>query len=272
MPRFFREFIEGCIDLILSTHETIEQKVKLHDAGSRLSEMKTQTSTYQLLFADLDVELSAKMNELQREANRVFASTIAKTMGDIYDKCANERGVGCFARMKEHMAEHIDVHRRTMFTKATREVKIQLQKTCDALESLMLEKTSEFHANMRNDYMRALGSIQTDASEEMKTLRKDVLALVWSVNGRFEPIARGEFTRVQGIGDAHESEDKPGGDVVIKLEPGGPDTDVTSQDWTSGNGYNETDGDDEEDDYEFESSDDEGNEGDDDGDEDYSDS
>jgi hypothetical protein len=273
MPRFFRGFIEGCSQIIHDTHENVERQVKPHDAGSRLAAMKTQTSTYQSLFADLDVELSEKTNELQREANRVFASTIAKTMGDIYDKCANERGTGCYARMKEHMAEHIDVHCRTMFTKATRAVKIQLQETCGALESLMLKKTNEFHANMRTDYMRALGSIQTDASEEMRNLRKDVLALVWSVNARFEPIARGEFTGVHGIGDANECEDEPGGDVV-KLVPGGRDTDTSSQDWTSGSSYSGRDGDDEEDDYDYESSDeeeDEGWEGYDDGDDDYSD-
>jgi hypothetical protein len=233
--------------------------------------MKTQTSTYQSLFADLDVELSEKANELQREASRTFASTIAITMGDIYDKCANERGTGCYVRMKEHMAEHIDVYRRTMFAKVTRVVKTQLEQTCNSLELLMLEKTNQFRANMRDDYIHALESTQTDTSEETMSLRKDVLELVWSVNARFEPITRGEFTRVQGIFNSHESEYESGGDVV-KLIPAAADTDMTSHDWTSSNNYNETDRDDEEDDYEYESSDDEGDEGDDDGDEDYSDS
>jgi hypothetical protein len=287
MPRLFREFIKGCSQIIHETHDTIEQQAKPHDAGSKLAAMKTQTSTYQSLFADLDVELSQMMNELQREANRVFVSTIAETMSEIYDICANEHGKGSYARMKDHMAQHVDVHRRTMFTKATRAVKVQLQGTCDKLESLMVEKTSELHANMRIDYMRALGSIQADASEELENLRKDVSALVSSANAHFAPIARGEFARVEEFGDAHQFEAEPGGDVA-KLVPSGADIHMTSEDWTSSNGYDETDGESEEDDYEDKSSDDggdegdddegddgdndgEGDDGDDDGDEDYSD-
>jgi hypothetical protein len=46
MPRFFREFIEGCIQFILNAHKTIEQQVKLHNARLRLIAIKTQTSTY----------------------------------------------------------------------------------------------------------------------------------------------------------------------------------------------------------------------------------
>jgi hypothetical protein len=273
MPRLFREFIEGCSQLIHETHEKIEQQAKPHDAGSKLAAMKTQTFTYQSLFADLDVELSQMMNELQREANRVFASTIAETMSGVYDKCANESGKGSYSRMKDHMTEHVDVHRRAMFTKATRAVKVQLQGTCDKLESIMLEKAKELHVNMKIDYMRALGSIQADASEELENLRKDVSALVSSVNARFASIARGGFTRVEKLGDSHEFEAESSGDIG-KLVPGGPDTDMASHDWVSGHDHNGGNENNTEDDCEPEFIDDEGHERDerhnDDGD-DYSD-
>lgn len=218
MPRFFQDFIEGCSILILETHEAIEQQAKPNDMVSpRLAAMKTQTSTYESLFAELNLELVGKMNELQRKANRNFAPTIANDMSDVYAICASEGGKGSYARMKEHMIEHIDVRRRTMFNKATMAVKAQLQETCTTLESLMNGKINEIHTNMRNDYMRALGHIQAEASEEMKSLRSDVLDLVRSVKSHFESITKGDFTGVQSIGDADGAEcERSGGSVKLE--------------------------------------------------------
>jgi hypothetical protein len=233
MPKFFQSYIEGCSKLLDEAHEAIKHRTKPNNAGfMSLVALDTQISTYKSLVADLSLELIGKTNELQREANRIFSSTIADSMYDVYDKCAKESGKGCYVRMKRNMTEYIDTHRCTMFPRATIAVKAQLREMCITLEAFMAEKTKEIYTNMRDDYVRALGSIQANTSEEMMNLRRDVLGLLRSVHARFEPIAKGEFTRTPGIGDANNSDDELDTEFV-KLEPDDLDNDMGSREWAN---------------------------------------
>lgn len=208
----FEEFVIECRTAIRLWYEEIKQKARQHNVGSAaFASLEVQLATYEDSFDDLKPILVEEMAELQRKANRNFVPTIASIMQNAYTACASEQGKGSHGRMKILMATYIETHRHTMFNKATDTVKQDLEKMRDRLRDVAAVRIAGVRAKVEVDCMSALAGIQSDPSAmslEEKVLRKEILSLVQSFDARLEPIAKGEFTVQEGIGDAEASDDE----------------------------------------------------------------
>lgn len=149
-----------------------------------------------MLFGELNQVLIESMTNLQREANRDFAPTIANIMHTVYEACTDEHGKGSFLCMKGHMAAYVEASRHSMFNKATMTVKHHLDDMCRQLQEVMEARADEIYVRMKADYMRVLGGVlvRTEASMSLgeRDMRADTTALLNAVDDRFAPIAQGE--------------------------------------------------------------------------------
>jgi hypothetical protein len=141
------------------------------------------------------------MTGLQRDANRDFTPVITNLMHDVYERCTEERGPGCFMRMKDLMGEHVGRARHVMFGAATQTVTGHLNQMCKALEEKMSEKVDEIFLGMKRDYMQVLGGINTDQTatlpKDERTLRAEIRSMLLTVDGQFESIAGGEIEDIE---------------------------------------------------------------------------
>lgn len=215
LPAVFERFITTCRNSIRSWYEEIKQKAIEYDVGPAVfAALEVQLATYEDSFDDLNPILIERMTGLQRRANRNFAPKIAEIMQNAYTACNNEQGKGSHSRMKAHMANYIETNRHTMFDAATDTVKQELKLMQDQLQQIAKAKAADVHARIEEDCMHGLGNIQSDPSamsQEEKALRREILRLVQSFDARLEPIAKGEFTIQEGIGDVEASNDETPG-------------------------------------------------------------
>lgn len=207
LPKAFDALTKDSAKLLHNFHEAVEERARSNGVGlASLATLKMQIYTYEQLFADLNQVLVARMNELQRDANRDFTPTIGNIMHTVYDICANECGTGSYKRMKQHMSDYVERCRHTMFSDATLTVKRNLDSMCKALEDVMDERADEIYIKMKGDYTRVLGGgqVQFDQtavlSKAERALRAEVMEVLKTINVEFEPIARGEVE--QGATDA----------------------------------------------------------------------
>ncbi|KAK3687321.1 hypothetical protein B0T22DRAFT_497814 [Podospora appendiculata] len=106
--------------------------------------------------------IRAMIQELQRDANRMFTPVIEEKMIPAYDECTNERGPGSFKRMKDDMARHVETNRATMFREATGAVQGQLEQMCTQIEEAMSTELQDLYARVARDYLAVL--VGSDAS------------------------------------------------------------------------------------------------------------
>lgn len=189
-------------------HEAVEERARQNGVGlANLSILKTQICTYEQLFKDLGTVLITQMTELQREANRDFTPTIGNSMHIAYQLCSDERGMGSYKRMKEHMLNHVDRARHEMFTNATATVERHLGDMCKKLRDSMEVKADEIFVQMRRDYMQVLGGVQLNdgavLSKEERDFRSGVLTLLRGVNAQFESIIHGDVV-TKSTANEHE--------------------------------------------------------------------
>lgn len=154
------------------------------------------------------------MTGLQRDANRDFTPAIINLMRDVYERCTDERGPGCYMRMKDLMGDHVGRARHVMFGAATQTVTGHLNQMCKALEEKMLEKVDEIFLGMKRDYMQVLGGITTDQTETLpkdeRTLRAEIRYILLTVDGQFESIASGEIEDIEvGESKTDDEEEEP---------------------------------------------------------------
>jgi hypothetical protein len=179
-------------------HAKMEEHAQQTGVGlAHLSLLKSSVTTYEQQFSELNTALFSQMTELQREANRDFTPVIVNLMHDVYERCTDERGPGCYMRMKGLMNDHVERIRHVMFGDATQTVTGHLNQMCRALEEKMSEKVDEIFLGMKRDYMQVLGGIDTDHTaklpREEQASRTKVKSLLATVDGYFESVAGGQI-------------------------------------------------------------------------------
>jgi hypothetical protein len=239
LPRAFDTLVKDSGKLLHIFHQTVEERARSKGVGlANLAALKTQIVTYEQLFADLNQVLIGRMTELQRDANRDFTPTIMDIMHTVYERCADEHGVGSFKRMKEHMLNYVDHYRFQMFEDATRTVKEHLDNMCKALEEMMEQKADEIFIKMEVDYKRVLGGghVQFDQGAVLpkaeRALRAEVMEILQSVDAQFEPIVHGEQV-LQGDSTSDDGSMMDGVDDTLLTEPSPsrhPEADVAMED------------------------------------------
>jgi hypothetical protein len=236
LPKAFDTLVKDSGKLLHSFHQAVEERARSKGVGlANLAALKTQIVTYEQLFADLNQVLIGRMTELQREANRDFTPTILNIMHAVYERCADEHGVGSFKRMKEHMLNYVTQCRFQMFDDATLTVKRHLENMCKALEEVMEQKADEIFIKMEVDYKRVLGGghVQFDQGAVLpkaeRVLRAEVMEILQSVDAQFEPIVHGGDLR-QGDSTSDDGSMMDGVDDTLLTEPSPSGADVVMED------------------------------------------
>lgn len=199
LPKALDTYVGNARDLLHAFHGDIAEQAQEtgFDLGSP-SMLQTQIETYEELLGGLGTKLVAQMTELQREANRDFAPTIAEYMWNAYDMCVGENGKGSYKRMKDHMTDHVDHERHTMFHKAIESVEHHLQQMMKALQGSMELKAVELLEKLQSDYKQAFGCAPRVhpsmlQSAEERALRSDIRDMLDGVDAQFEDIATGNL-------------------------------------------------------------------------------
>jgi len=91
-------------------------------------------------------------------------------------------GSGCFARMKSHMASHVDSSRSEMFRESCDEVRNRLLNMCKQVEQSMGLQTDEIFMKMQRDYTEVVSGTQLPQGQMMpkqeRKMRSDVAEII----------------------------------------------------------------------------------------------
>lgn len=128
----FTEDLRGFHNLMLS-----RTKVK----PSVLRNLEVQLETHEATISDAINIALMRLQADQREASRMFLPEIEKAMTEVYDECAQQKGRGCYNRIKETMNQFGRDNKKVIFKKAGKGVNKNLQKAFGAVINSLLEDT-----------------------------------------------------------------------------------------------------------------------------------
>ncbi|KAI6359284.1 hypothetical protein MCOR25_007120 [Pyricularia grisea] len=124
--------------------------------------------------------LNKDINEAQREANRQLEPAIVRGMQDGYRQALEEHGTGCYMRMKNIMASHVEGARHVMFEQAKKTVQDHLVALSDKIHGNLNDVATEINAMIVFDYSTALLGKRADRLN-------GIAGILASVDKRFAP-------------------------------------------------------------------------------------
>ncbi|EAA33384.2 hypothetical protein GE21DRAFT_6469 [Neurospora crassa] len=158
--------------------------------------------------SELPDALNAIVQEQQRDANRSFAPTIQTQMERTYQACAEERGSGCFRRMKDIMEAHVGTQRMSIFQAATRVVQDQLGVMCRELKKRLQDEADDLHDILRRDYLSALVGSEVANRKGLprveRTLRAEMVPYLQKTDPLFAPVVKGEPEEPEKVEEPEE--------------------------------------------------------------------
>ncbi|KAI1383566.1 uncharacterized protein F4822DRAFT_421029 [Hypoxylon trugodes] len=167
-PTIFDEFVSKAKMQLESFHEAAKARSQKHHINiPRILTLSHQLQTHTRMLESLPATLYARTNELQRGITRQFCPSICMSMTPAYVTCTAEKGLGCYARMKEAMEKHVERSRHTMFKVAVDTVKEQLDDLCDAIEKGMADHIEGISSAIFRDYAKVLVGITVDWEGEL---------------------------------------------------------------------------------------------------------
>ncbi|CZR50756.1 uncharacterized protein PAC_00630 [Phialocephala subalpina] len=215
LPRVLTTFTKESKDLLTAFHREIEQRsMKTGTGAAGLMLLGQQLTTYNQIFTNLTEEMKAVITELQRDANREFTPVIARNLSSAYEYCADEKGGGQYARMRAHMANHVDTTRNNMFAESCAEVKERLLLMCQTVEQTMAARADEVFLCMQRDYMEVISGTALPQGQTMPKWERTMRAQVAKVIEDREKTALQEVESGAKEGEAAgDAEQTPEGEV-----------------------------------------------------------
>jgi len=128
--------------------------------------LANSVTSYQALLSGLASDVTTRINDEQREINREFVPVLVATMEPVYERCADESGRSSFKRMKEHMTQHVEQSKATMFNAACDKVESSLVSLLGDLREIMAAQADQVCSNVQRDYMTTIGGGATGANKE----------------------------------------------------------------------------------------------------------
>ncbi|KAI0538109.1 hypothetical protein GGR58DRAFT_513346 [Xylaria digitata] len=158
LPAILKDFAKKGTEMLEVFHQTVKARVEqrhVHVTG--LITLSSQIQAHARTMQALPDTVYAEITESQREASRQFTPAICNAMMDAYIICTNERGTGSYLRMKEAMAEHVEIARHSMFSEATEAVKELIGAMCRSVMENIGDSIQVVFDTMYMEYMRTLG-------------------------------------------------------------------------------------------------------------------
>ncbi|CAJ2501356.1 Uu.00g042090.m01.CDS01 [Anthostomella pinea] len=207
LPKILKDFAKQTNANLNEFQRTAKKRAEeRHTNVSSLVTLSNQIVAYMRTLDELPNSLGSRITELQREASREFTPVIGAVMQDVYDRCAMERGMGQYNRMKLAMGNHVESHRSTMFRQATDTVKARLQGMCRNVQQTMIDSTAEIFDAVFRDYMGVFVGQTVDRRARMSPqeleMRKQVNNVILLGDRMFAPVL--------GISHSEAAEDADG--------------------------------------------------------------
>lgn len=159
---------------------------------------------YQATFNDMAAQVVAQINAGQREINREFTPVIMSCMDPAYDLCTDERGIGSFKRMKDHMLRHVDQSKVSMFDDACSQVQNSLTALMGKSRKYMLEQVDLVYVGVQRDYMSIIGGVNVEQSSlprEERAVRREIDEVITAADESFQEIVG---SKVEDLKEAHK--------------------------------------------------------------------
>lgn len=136
LPGILTDFSRKASVKLRDFHEAARARAEQrHTNITGLTILSNQIQAHMRTLQALPATIS-DITDAQREASRRFTPIICDAMMDAYTICTNEHGAGSYARMKEAMANHVDITRHSMFREAYKVVRGQLEVMCRSAQQV----------------------------------------------------------------------------------------------------------------------------------------
>lgn len=153
--------------------------------------------------------------------------------------------------MKDHMANHIDTNKSSMFSAACEQVRNSLSKLCDDIRQQMLDRTDGVYVNMQRDYMSIVGGVnvgQVSMSREERVVRRQLDEIISVIDQTFQTVIESGLETLRGSegscvedmdvdeqvdeadDDNFESDRESGEDDEDEVEEGSEEDEVEAED------------------------------------------
>ncbi|KAJ3045080.1 hypothetical protein HDV00_011805 [Rhizophlyctis rosea] len=158
-----------------------EVNEQLSSVGDRVTKVSQRVKGH--VGADLTPALEdvlVRICESQKEISRLMSPAVQKEMKPAYDVCAATSGTGTWAKMKQHMNDHITRQKDRMFHLAARAVIRRLEGLLDSLK----EEFCKLAAKILKDVEEAYSFIWEDDGQAKRAnleLRQMVLVKVFEI-------------------------------------------------------------------------------------------
>lgn len=201
LPAILKDFAAKASAKLRDFHESAKARAEQRLTNvTSLVILSNQIMAHVRTLLALPATISSDITDVQREASRQFTPVICNAMMDAYTICTEEYGPGSYARMKEAMANHVDITRHSMFGAAYKLVRGQLEVMCRAVERDISGSTQAVFDTIHMEYMRTLVGTEVDRSKKMSRQELDLRRRVGKV------LLRSDRLFAPALGESPESE------------------------------------------------------------------
>ncbi|KAG8156694.1 hypothetical protein KVR01_013485 [Diaporthe batatas] len=191
IPWTLDNFAATLIDALKEFHGVMSSRRELE---------KCRTLCVRILSQQLDVHsksIEATIQSMkddiqseQRQANKAFTPEIQAEMLEVYRLCRQEKGPGCFQRIKDIMQRNVAKNKNAIYRRASKRVLKEVNKIFESNGKEMMDSVATIVERLQKDFEMLLSnSTMIEASEVARDHIRDVLQ---GVDTRFGSILSGE--------------------------------------------------------------------------------
>ncbi|KAK7733744.1 hypothetical protein SLS63_004529 [Diaporthe eres] len=130
------------------------------------------------------IKVKKSIQEQQREASRTFRPEIQSQMKKPYELIENEKGKGCFLRMKAHMTSHVQKNKNAIYRNATKRVMAELKKIFESNRKELQDRAHEIVDRLEGDFRIVISS--SEMIEASEVAREHIRSVLCKVDAQFK--------------------------------------------------------------------------------------
>ncbi|KAI1456581.1 hypothetical protein F4805DRAFT_458581 [Annulohypoxylon moriforme] len=175
---------------------------------AKLNTLLRQLSAHKRSLKSQYMTWRRRVDQVQRDVNRIFIRTIRQDMMPVYQTCAVEKDDGCLTRMRDAMNIHVASVKKTMYNQAADKVRNEIQDLCDDIVGDLRSRVYAIHKSTSNDCLKTL----VVTAGNYKTLPAEVITLRSNVNNllhQCESLFATAFAESRQTSDSDSAIDDP---------------------------------------------------------------
>ncbi|ROW14908.1 hypothetical protein VPNG_03302 [Cytospora leucostoma] len=203
IPASLDKLVDTLMDTLKGFHNEMSSRPELEKCKlASLNILGHQIKSHETSIRDMVGTIKASIQAEQRQANRAFLPEIKKEMTKAYSQCKEEKGRGCFLRMKEHMMKHVSKNKSSIYRKASQHVMKDLEKLFETNRKEMEETVHYIVDVLEGDFRTIISS--SEMIEASAVARDHIRGVLCEVDSQFEKVLCMEQTATD---PAHTSQD-----------------------------------------------------------------